>query len=493
MKIEIIERPELKAAVLRIPRDGKRVREAWKEISVLLEGNPAVTDREHGYVFVPEWQWATEVTTLWVGMTVDRLDGLPAGVETITIPPKRFAKLIVQGDRSQMEAAYGSLAQWFRDSSYDRDISEGSFSYEKNPLQPVNPFDIPADVIDHFDYEIYAPLHAEGKTSLLPPGYPEIIGVEVRRGSAGRRLVGLEMDVNQKGINPAVAIPHFWQEVMPRLSETKDRKKPYATIGLYLYEPPFGPGQNFRYLAGVEIKPDSKEPITEGMVERTIPDHDSVVITYRGKASGFGRVWDYFHGYWMPRQADYDAIDDYEYELHDHRFVGADDEASVFELHFPVRKRIRDARLTEKIVVDEKGGHALQDLRGEHIRMVSFQGAKLYGMDMRDTQLKHVNFVHASLEHIYFAGVHVRSIQMGGTLFEDIRRPDAAESRLEGETGTKGWVNVEPVVFRDSDLSTAVFENCDLSDVNITGCKLEGLRIDGIPIAELLDLYRKTS
>jgi predicted transcriptional regulator YdeE len=315
MNIEIVERPEMKAAVLQIPRDGNRVREAKKKVATLLDGHPAVADRENYYVFIPEWQWTTEVTTLWVGVKVDTFDGLPGGLEQITIPAKKFAKITVNGDRTRMDETYGYLADWFRTGPYERDMSEGSLGYEMNRLRPVDPFEIPADKITYFEFDIYAPIK-EGK--------------------------------------------------------------------------------------------------------------------------------------------------------------------------------VRDTRLTDKIVVDEKGSHVLQDLRGENVLMVSFQGARFHGIDMRDAKLRHVNFVNSEWEHIYFANVRINMIQMGGTVFENIKRPDATESRLDAEPGTDGWVNVEPVIFRNSDLSTARFENCDLRDVSIEGCRLEGMRIDGIPVAQLLAHYRET-
>ncbi|HZG58744.1 GyrI-like domain-containing protein [Paenibacillus sp.] len=168
MKVEITARPELKAAVLEVPRDGSRVREDWKTVAALLEGHPAVADREHGYVFIPEWQWSTEVTTLWVGMAVRTFEGLPEGVQRVTIPAKRFAKTTVRGDRGQMNAAYGTLSDWFRSGPYERDVSMGSLGYEANRLAPVNPFDVPADVIDFFDYDIYAPI-AEEAAIARPP------------------------------------------------------------------------------------------------------------------------------------------------------------------------------------------------------------------------------------------------------------------------------------------------------------------------------------
>lgn len=490
MNVEIVERPAIKAAVLRVPRDGKLVREAWAKVTAWLDGHPAVAERQHGYVFIPEWQWATEVTTLWVGMAVHHFGGLPAELEAITIPAKRFAKMTVQGDRTRMEAAYDALFRWFAEGTYARDTREGSFGFEMNRLNPMNPFDIPADEIDSFDFDIFAPI-LSGSKLLAPDRYPGIMNVEVRKGR-DRRIVGAETFIDPKTTKAERAIPAFWEGVMPRLREIADVKQPFATIGLYRYDPPFGPHQDFRYVAGVEVEAESKAPLPEGMTEVTVPANDFVVVTYRGKASGLGQVWDYFHGFWFPRQAEYDAVDDFEFERHDERYLGADDERSVFEMHFPVRRRSKDKRLTDKIVVDEKGGHVLQDLRGESVRMASFQNADLHGIDMRSSRLRHVNFVGAELEHIYFAGVHVDEIQMGGTVFEHIRRPESSQSRLDEEPGTDGWVNVEPVVFRDCDLSTARFEGCNLSDVNISNCRLDGMTIDGIPVTALLEHYSKS-
>ncbi|WP_201755277.1 pentapeptide repeat-containing protein [Paenibacillus glycinis] len=100
-----------------------------------------------------------------------------------------------------------------------------------------------------------------------------------------------------------------------------------------------------------------------------------------------------------------------------------------------------------------------------------------------------MNFVNAEWEHIYFSNVHVNHIQLGGTVFDNIKRPDAQRSRLDEEPGTDGWVNVEPVVFRNSDLGGAVFDNCALNGVDIRGCRMDGMTIDGIPVAELLAAY----
>lgn len=158
MKVEIVERPEMRAAVLQIPRDGNRVRQAWKEVAGLLDDHPVVADRQNGFVFIPEWQWATEVTTLWVGMEVSSFESLPDGLGRVTIPQKRFAKISVKGNRDVMNATYGFLFDWFHTGPYERDVTEGSLGYERNSLHPINPFEIAADEIDYFDFDIFAPI-----------------------------------------------------------------------------------------------------------------------------------------------------------------------------------------------------------------------------------------------------------------------------------------------------------------------------------------------
>jgi uncharacterized protein YjbI with pentapeptide repeats len=142
--------------------------------------------------------------------------------------------------------------------------------------------------------------------------------------------------------------------------------------------------------------------------------------------------------------------------------------------------------LTEKKIIDSKNGLELEDLRNEKLHMLCLKGAELHGIDARNTSLEHVNFVDSKWEHIYFSNVHVNGVQMGGTLFENIIRPAASQSQLTEEPGTDGWINVEPVQFRKSDLSQAFFEVCDLSNVVLSNCNITGLRINGILIEELI-------
>ncbi|QYR23495.1 GyrI-like domain-containing protein [Paenibacillus sp. sptzw28] len=158
MNVAIIEKPEVKAIVLKSNQNGRDVRQAWKQIQELLIGYPTRYNKEYGYVFIPEWQWSTGVHTLWVGVEVDSFEYVPIEVERFIIPSRKYAKLTVNGGREEMNSAYNYLNEWFKDNGCERDVAEGSFSLEVNRLKPTNPFLIPADEIDRFDFDVYAPI-----------------------------------------------------------------------------------------------------------------------------------------------------------------------------------------------------------------------------------------------------------------------------------------------------------------------------------------------
>ncbi|MBM7565911.1 effector binding domain-containing protein [Paenibacillus sacheonensis] len=488
MRVRIVEMPEVKAAVIRSELGGEFTRAAWRRIRELLGGHGAVKNEDYGFVFIPEWQWANGVRELWTGVEVSGFEGLPDGLETITIPARTYAKLTVRGDMQVLDEAYGFLSQWFEREGIERDVTEGSLGFEANRLNPVNPFDIPRPELTFVDYDIYAPI--KSGQAIETDRFPNIESVEVKA-IPQRRVAGVERFVRQaEGEDPAVAIPAIWAEFHRLNDGWKDIRACGESFGLFTYAPPFGPGQDFLYLACVELAPGDDTPVPEGMTERVIPAHEFAVITHRGPLSHIHQAWGFFHGSWRLWHSNgYAAVDEFEYERYDERYLGPEQSESVIELHFPIAPASQPVPLTDKRIFDEKGGFELQDLRNAQVHMACLKGAELHGVDLRNASLEHVNFVHSTWQHIYFSNVHVKHIQLGGTVFEGIARPKAEVSSLEGEAGTDGWVNVEPVVFRDSDLSQAVFDNCRLNGVQLRGCEVEGMTIDGIPVAELLAGY----
>ncbi|MFC5529641.1 GyrI-like domain-containing protein [Cohnella yongneupensis] len=333
MRVRIVEMPEMKAAVIRSEQSGEGTRKAWRGIRELLGGHSSVKNEDYGLVFIPEWQWATGVRELWTGVEVSGFEELPDGLETIILPARKYAKLTIRGNGSRMEDGYAFLNQWFEQEGIERDVTEGSFGFEANRLNPVNPFDIPRSEIDFFDYDIYAPIkHAE---ALETDRFQHIESIDIVA-EPSRRIIGIERFVAQQdGEQAAEAIPAIWEAFHALRKERSIANDSEESFGLFTYAPPFGPGQNFLYLAGVEIAENDGSPIPDGMIERTIPAGEFAVVTYRGQVADIHEAWGFFHGSWRGH-SEYNAIDDYEYERYDCKYRGPDNGESVIELHFPV-------------------------------------------------------------------------------------------------------------------------------------------------------------
>ncbi|WP_028545321.1 GyrI-like domain-containing protein [Paenibacillus taiwanensis] len=155
----IVERQELKLIVLHAEQSGVDVRRAWSEIQQQLEIHEVNwVNRSMGYVIVPEWQWASGVKELWVGVETHSFEHIPERLDTKIIPAGMYMKVRCTGDRNHMMSIYASIDRWIREHEYERLSGHGSYSVEANRLQPVNPFHIPADVIEQFDYDIYVPV-----------------------------------------------------------------------------------------------------------------------------------------------------------------------------------------------------------------------------------------------------------------------------------------------------------------------------------------------
>jgi predicted transcriptional regulator YdeE len=135
---------------------GKDVRRAWHELVTVveLEGLPW-TEKEIGYVLIPQWgAEPREVLELWVGVKLDGTERIPAGAEVLHIPARTYAAVPVRGDREQMMRAYSFIEEWINREGLVKDTDEGVYGLEPNRIVPDNPFDIPADTIDRFDFDI---------------------------------------------------------------------------------------------------------------------------------------------------------------------------------------------------------------------------------------------------------------------------------------------------------------------------------------------------
>lgn len=163
MEACVIAKEELLLAVL--PAEGgmkehelaKDVRRAWKELKTRMEAHsPGLAAPAIGYVVYPQWNTASPEFRhkLWVGMMVRSADQIPPDVEALTIQGRKYAAAVCQGNREHMYGVYGELRSWVEGEGLALDTSEGAWTVEANRLAPVNPFDIPPDEIESFDFDI---------------------------------------------------------------------------------------------------------------------------------------------------------------------------------------------------------------------------------------------------------------------------------------------------------------------------------------------------
>jgi uncharacterized protein YjbI with pentapeptide repeats len=125
-------------------------------------------------------------------------------------------------------------------------------------------------------------------------------------------------------------------------------------------------------------------------------------------------------------------------------------------------------------IFDEGLGFELENRQGEEIHEATLKSSKWDGVDFRESSLLHVNFEGSKLEHINFSNVKVNWIQISGSTFENIVRPD---------------IYASGAMFKKSDLTNVTFEECNLQNVNILNSNIEGLKINGILVTDLLEKY----
>ena len=135
----------------------KNVRNAWMELQNKLQADSQLlANPKIGYVIYPQWgkDRLSEQQKVWVGQQISSIDGLPEDLKAITIPGRRYAAAVCQGNREHMYRMYGELREWTGEHGVLIDTSEGAWTVEAYKLSPSNPFDIPADEINAFDFDI---------------------------------------------------------------------------------------------------------------------------------------------------------------------------------------------------------------------------------------------------------------------------------------------------------------------------------------------------
>ncbi|MCM3618668.1 GNAT family N-acetyltransferase [Sutcliffiella horikoshii] len=102
-------------------------------------------------------------------------------------------------------------------------------------------------------------------------------------------------------------------------------------------------------------------------------------------------------------------------------------------------------------------------LSGAHFSNINLGAAKFQNINFRDTLMADLNL----------SGSRIKHVEMSGVAFSD--------TTVEGA----------PVSFDRCELIGTRFNNCTMADVEINACDISGMKIDGVPIEELMSVYKK--
>ncbi|GAA0374585.1 GyrI-like domain-containing protein [Bacillus horti] len=140
---------------------GKDIRRAWQELKNKLVNDSLAIDAEVGYVLYDQGHMQQPDGSLdaWVGVKVDSFDNAPAGVEQMVLPTRKYAKTSCQcKGREKMGERYQFLGKWIEQEGHQVDYNLGAFTLEPNYLNSINTFEIPADEVHEYDFDILYPI-----------------------------------------------------------------------------------------------------------------------------------------------------------------------------------------------------------------------------------------------------------------------------------------------------------------------------------------------
>ncbi|MGC4377523.1 AraC family transcriptional regulator [Fictibacillus sp. Mic-4] len=129
-------------------------------------------------------------------------------------------------------------------------------------------------------------------------------------------------------------VPALWEEFLLRVGEIKNRISPDLMMGVSEFATNHV-HEDFSYMACVPVS--SVYDLPAGMVCKTIPKREYVVVTHKGKLNSLGNAFDYIYGSWLPKSG-YELVQGDDFEIYDKRFLGADNEESQVDIYIPIRK-----------------------------------------------------------------------------------------------------------------------------------------------------------
>ncbi|GLI08235.1 hypothetical protein YDYSG_42650 [Paenibacillus tyrfis] len=162
---------DLKASIKRIPaftaavhpvvanyaEMGKEVRKSWRQVDSLIpKGHPMRLQGDVAYTFSPQRILGSDISSfeIKIGVQVESHATLAQPMELFQVPEREYVTTHFRGGWKELNTVYFDLINWIKENGYELDQSDDVYWIETYPLNPVNPFEIPHDQIETFDYEI---------------------------------------------------------------------------------------------------------------------------------------------------------------------------------------------------------------------------------------------------------------------------------------------------------------------------------------------------
>ncbi|MGM7682285.1 GyrI-like domain-containing protein [Cytobacillus sp. Hm23] len=139
---------------------GHEVRKGWKKLQdIIISNNIVSVEENEGIVFYDQANMVQSDGSieLSIGVKVEEIPYIPEKCKKVTIPKRQYAKIECRCfSKEQMNLRYDYLNKWLKEKRYQ--IDNNSLSLEPNRLDSFNPFEIPADEIQVFDFDILYPI-----------------------------------------------------------------------------------------------------------------------------------------------------------------------------------------------------------------------------------------------------------------------------------------------------------------------------------------------
>ncbi|WP_161785195.1 GyrI-like domain-containing protein [Brevibacillus borstelensis] len=129
-------------------------------------------------------------------------------------------------------------------------------------------------------------------------------------------------------------VPALWEEFLRRVNEIHDRTSPNISMGISEFSQNHL-DEEFVCMACVPVNRFASIP--EGMVCKTIPTMQYVVVTHKGKLPTLGNAFDYIYTTWLPNSG-YDLVEADDFEVYGERFLGPENEDSEVDIYIPIKK-----------------------------------------------------------------------------------------------------------------------------------------------------------